>query len=187
MNAKKITAETEVNTTELACVLGITARRVQQMIQDGTLTTVERGRFNLGEAVQQYIKFITKEPVSEDELKMEKAKRQAEVTLKASKAQIAKAEADELRGKMHRSEDVAAMTEDLIYAIRGMLVALPGRLAVDVCAAQSPAEASEIVRKEVFAVMRELSKYRYDPKKYEERVHQRRDWVGGNGSDDDDE
>ena len=82
MNTEKITTETEVSTTELACVLGITGRRVQQMAQDGTITTVERGRFNLSESVQQYIKFITKEPVSEDELKMEKAKRQAEVTLR---------------------------------------------------------------------------------------------------------
>ena len=40
------------------------------------------------------------------------------------KATIAKLEAEELKGKMHRSEDVAAMTTDLIYAIRGAMMAL---------------------------------------------------------------
>ncbi len=33
------------------------------------------------------------------------------------------------------------MTEDLIYTIRGSLMALPGRLAVDVAAVATPAEA----------------------------------------------
>ena len=32
---------------------------------------------------------------------------------------------------------------------------------------------SEIIRKEVHAVMQDLSEYRYDPKKYEERVRAR--------------
>lgn len=77
---------------------------------------------------------------------------------------------------MHRAEDVAALTEDLVYTIRGALNALPGRLAVDVAAVSTPAEASEVIRKEVSKVMRELAGYHYDPKKYEERVRERRDW-----------
>ena len=32
------------------------------------------------------------------------------------------------------------------------------------------------IRKEVSKVMRELAGYHYDPKKYEERVRERRDW-----------
>ena len=102
------------------------------------------------------------------------------------KATIAKLEAEELKGKMHRSEDVAAMTTDLIYAIRGAMMALPGRLAVDVASANSPAEAAEIIRREVNKAMRELSNYRYDPKKYEERVRDRRAWEADSGRDADD-
>ena len=100
----------------------------------------------------------------------------ADATIKTSKATIAKLEAEELKGSMHRAEDVAAMTEDLVYTIRGALNALPGRLAVDTAAATTPAEASEVIRKEVGKVMRELAAYHYDPKKYEERVRERRDW-----------
>lgn len=33
-----------------------------------------------------------------------------------------------------------------------------------------------LIRKEVSKVMRELAGYHYDPKKYEERVRERRDW-----------
>lgn len=175
-NKEKITDTTEVSTTELATILGLSARRIQQMAQDGTLPTIRRGSFELCKSVQRYISFQGKDSLSEEEEKLEKARRQSEVTLKVSKAQIAKLEASELQGKMHRSEDVAAMTEDLIYTIRAALVALPGRLAVDVSDAKTAAEASEIIRKEVYEVMKELAAYRYNPKKYEERVRERRAW-----------
>ena len=124
--------------------------------------------------------------MSEEDIKLEKTKKTADVTLKASKARIAKMEADELQGKMHRAEDVAAMTEDLVFTIRSSLNAMPGRLAVDVAAVSSPAEAAEVIRREVHKVMRELAGYHYDPEKYEERVRTRQNWSAG-GRDDDDE
>lgn len=186
MGCSKITSETEVSTTELACVLGITGRRIRQLAEDGDLEKVAQGRFYLADSVQKYIKLLARNEMSEEERKLEKTKRAADVTLKASKAKIAKMEADELQGKMHRAEDVAAMTEDLIYTIRSALLALPGRVAVDVSTAESPAEASEIIRKEVYKVMRELASYRYDPEKYEERVRERQKW-DAIGRDNDDE
>lgn len=175
-----------VGTTELAAVLGITGRRIRQLAEDGVFTK-QNGAFNLTECVQRYIAGLNRDAPSQDDARLDKAKQQAEVTLKASKAQIAKMEADELRGKMHRSEDVEAMTEDLIYTIRAGLVSLPGRLAVDTAACPNPAECAEIIRKEVFAVMDELANYKYDPLKYEERVRQRRDWDTAHGRDADDE
>ncbi len=117
----------------------------------------------------------------------EKKKGTAELTIKQSKAIIAALEAKELQGKMHRSEDVAAMTEDLIYTIRGMLLALPGRLAVDCAGAKTPRAASEVVRREVVKVMEELSRYRYDSAKYEERVRERKRWDADKGGQADNE
>lgn len=181
----KITNETEVGTTELAVVLGLTGRRVQQMAQDGTITPIRRGRFLLGESIRRYINFLSAK--NKDNSKQEIEKQNAEIRIKNAKAVIAELEAKELQGKMHRSEDVAAMTEDLIYSIRTMLVALPGRLAVDVASTESSAEAAEVIRKEVFKVMQELSNYCYDPDKYEERVRERRNWEINDGCDVDDE
>jgi len=184
MESMKITSETEVSASALACVLGITGRNIRQLVEDGQLEKSD-GRFLLCDSVQRYVAFKSRKEKDDEEQRLDKARRTAEVTLRASKAQIAKMEADELRGKMHRSEDVAAMTEDLIYTVRGSLMALPGRLAVDVAAAATPAEAAEIIRKEVHALMRELANYEYDPEKYEERVRERRNWEAGGGDVDD--
>ena len=78
------------------------------------------------------------------------------------------------------------MTEDLIFTIRSMYMSLPGRLAVDTHESSSSAEAAEIIRKTVYSDMKELSRYRYDPEKYAERVRARQQWESLNGVDDDD-
>ena len=94
MAAREKVADKNVATTELAAVLGISTRRVQQLAQDGILDTVERGKFELGAAVQAYIRFLGRDAMTEEDKKLESAKRKAEATLKLSKAKIAKAQAD---------------------------------------------------------------------------------------------
>ena len=97
--SEKITDETEVSTTELATVLGVSARRVQQMAQDGTVPTCRKGFFRLADSVQRYIKFLSDGPMDEEDKKLEKTRRVAETTMKASKATIAKLKT-EYKGKV---------------------------------------------------------------------------------------
>lgn len=182
-DVQKLTADTEVSGVELAAVLKVSKRRIEQLQQDGVLVPLRRGVFNLADSVEAFYKNKLGEPMDEEDRKREKALRASEVTMKTSKAIIEKMKADEMKGTMHRAEDVAAMTEDLIYTIRSALVALPGRVAVDVAAVNTSAEASEVIRKEVHKVMRELAAYHYDPKKYEERVRERMDWSERDGDD----
>jgi len=184
----KITTETEVSSAELACVLGITGRRIRQLGEDGQLTKTGTGTYNLVESVQKYIAIASRarnEP-SEEEKKRERQRLSAETSLKQSKAVKAGLEVSELQGKLHRSEDVAAMTEDLIYTVRSMYLSLPGRLAVDTHNSASSAEAAEIIRRTIYSDMKELSRYQYDPEKYAERVRARQQWESLNGADDDD-
>lgn len=171
-----------VKTADICAMTGKSNQWIGQLVSQGTLrkhSTTHGSLFKLADTMRAYCEMLearTGPEMSEQEQRRSEARSAADVTLKVAKAQIAKMEADELRGKMHRSEDVAAMTEDLIYTIRGSLMALPGRLAVDVAATVTPAEAAEIIRKEVHALMRELANYQYDPEKYEERVRERRKW-----------
>lgn len=178
-----ITEETTVTPAELAAVLRRTGRRVRQLTEDGVLLKNGDGRYALIENIHLWHANAAGKPVDEDELKLAKAQRVSEVQLKSSRAAIAKMEADELRGLMHRAEDVAAITEDLVFTIRGALMALPGRLAVDVASCNTPAEASEVIRREVHKIMRELAAYHYDPKKYDERVRDRMSWSSGNNDE----
>lgn len=162
---------TLVTGTELAVVLGLSVRRIQQLAQDGTFAKVGRGRYALAGCVQAYCSTLTHDVTDEAQ---ERAL--AELKIKQAKAVIAGLEAAELQGKMHRSEDVASMTSDLVFTMRSMLNALPGRLAMDAAGAQTAAEASAAISREVHALMRELANYEYDPSRYEACVRERRKW-----------
>ena len=181
-------------TEDLANLFGLTGQWINQLTRDGVIKrrdTPAGKRYNVVESVRAYTQYLRDKAanradrgIPEDK---ELEKFGAEVRIKRAKAEIAELEAQEVQGIMHRSEDVAAMTEDLIYTIRGSLMALPGRLAVDVVSAQTAAEAADIIRAEVFKVMQELSQYRYDPQKYEERVRDRMKWESDSEVDSDDE
>lgn len=181
---ESVTKDTEVSTKELAIVLGLSTRRVQQLIQDGVFDAKGRGRFILADAVQRYIALMSKPQMTEEEKKQEKLRLASETSLKNSKAVKAGLEVKELQGKLHRSEDVNNVMDDLIYTMRSMYLSLPGRLAVDTHNSASSAEAAEIIRKTVYADMKEISRYSYDPEKFAERVRERQKWEH-DGDDDD--
>ncbi|MDE6936432.1 MAG: protoporphyrinogen oxidase [Oscillospiraceae bacterium] len=172
-------------TEDLANLFGLTGQWINQLTRDGVIKrrdTPAGKRYNVVESVRAYTQYLRDKAanradkgVPEDK---ELEKFEAEIKIKKAKADIAELEAQELQGIMHRSEDVAAMAEDLIYTVRDSLLALPGRLAVDVAGASTAAEAAEIIKREVYAVMKELSQYQYDPAKYAERVRERMDWEG---------
>lgn len=181
-------------TDDLANLFGLTGQWINQLTRDGVIKrrdTPNGKRYNVVESVRAYTQYLRDKAASRADRGIpedkELEKFDAEVRIKTAKAKIAELEAQEVQGIMHRSEDVAAMTEDLIYTVRGSLMALPGRLAVDVTSAQTAAEAADIIRAEVFKVMQELSQYRYDPQKYEERVRDRMKWETEREADSDDE
>lgn len=179
---------------ELASWLGISERSVQRLATDGVLSIHDKtgrgNRYLVKQAVGEYIAFLNRKieeaSGSNTMESLEEKKLKAEVDFKENKAKIAGLQLQELQGKMHRSEDVEALTDDLVYSVRNAFLALPGRLAVDLAELSDPAQVSERLEREVFATLQELSQYRYDPDKYRERVMDREgwDWAGGDSDED---
>ena len=188
-NGKFVTIDnvTYTNGKGLSWTLGISRARVSQLESDGVIFREETGHgnlYNLADSVQAYIDKKNQD-ADEEGLKARRSKERAEANLKSVKAQIARMELDELKGKFHRSEDIQTLTEDFLYEIRGMIMSLPGQLATDVAASDSPAECAAIIRTVVNRLLLDMTKYRYDPSKYEERVRERRNWESLEDEDDD--
>ena len=167
----------------IAKLFGVTDRRVQQLAKEGVIPAAQTRpyKFDLLPTVQAYIKHLSekangKEQKNADTVQAEADKLRAEADLKQSKAKIAELQLKELEGKMHRSEDVEAMTNDLVYTIRSMIMALPGRLAMDVVQTTSANEASAVIRSECSKILNELAGYQYDPEVYKRRVRDREGW-----------
>ena len=167
----------------IAKLFGVTERRVQQLAKEGIIPAAQTRpyKFDLLTTVQTYIRYLSdkvngKEQKSTDTVQAEGDKLRAEADLKQSKAKMAEMQLHELEGKMHRSEDVEAMTTDLVYTIRSMIMALPGRLAMDVVQVKTASEASALIRAECNKVLEELAGYKYDPEAYRRRVRDREGW-----------
>ena len=165
----------------MAKFFNITSRRLEQLTADGVLPTIKvnkQGRcYDFIPTTQRYIKYLQDRASGKEKnltlAEKEMAKLDAEIMYKKAKAEKAKLEADEIKGKMHRAEDVKMMTEDLVLTVRSSLLALPGRLAIDILQARNSQEASKIIRREVLGVLEHLASYEYDPEKYKNKVADR--------------
>lgn len=174
---------TMVEAAMVAKLFNLTVRRIQQLTQDGVLATElvdKKRKYDLLLTVQRYIAYLQEKVVkkgeNKDDAQNESRKIKADADLRAAKAEIADMELKELRGEMHRSEDVEAMTTDLVFTIRSMMLALPGRLAIDLAKITKPAEISERIKQEIHAILLELSNYQYDADAYKKRVRDRQGW-----------
>lgn len=170
------------STEDIAKIFDLDVRRVQQLAKEDIIpaASLRPYRFDLFPTIKAYIRYLRDRANGRekavDVVKAEADKLRAEADLKQSKAKIEKIKLRELEGKMHRSEDVEDMTNDLVYTIRSMIMALPGRLAMDVVQAKTAAEASALIRTECYKILNELTGYQYDPEAYRRKVRDREGW-----------
>lgn len=172
-------------TEVIAALFDISERRVQQLTSDGILqtTSVKEGgrrvnRYDLAPTIQRYTRFLSgkaKKPKRTDS-ENESAKIAAEARYKEARAEIAEMDLQELKGEMHRAEDVEEIMTNHVYAVRNMLMTLPGRLAVDTANAETKAEAAEIIKRAVNDILLQLSELAYDATDYQRLARERRGW-----------
>ncbi len=169
--------------SQVAIVFKISARTVQRLAADGILETVDtpKGRkYPWDLTVERYVAYLTEKAKGRERKQtiadLEEEKLRAEAAFKSAKAEAAKMELAELQGKLHRAEDVEAITTDHVLFVRSMLMAMPGKLAVDLAGNHTATEQAERVKREVYFVLEHMANYRYDPDEYERRVKERQGW-----------
>ncbi len=93
--------------------------------------------------------------------------------MKKARARREELSTAELDGKKFRAEDIQVWANDVVYSVKGALMALPSRVAVAVAGESDPAACAYIVKKEVRDILTELSEYHYNPEFYQERIRER--------------
>lgn len=180
-----------VSTQVLAKLFKKSTRRIEQLKSEGIIKGHGKPtKYDLLPTVQAYIEYLEAKAYGKEQkqatAELEEQRLRAEVEIKQSKAKAAQMELKELQGKMHRAEDVEAITTDHVLFFRSMLMAMPGKLAVDCANCKTAAEAAERIKKEVYFILDNLTEYRYDPDEYKRRVREMRGWdEEANGERDD--
>ncbi len=170
-----------VSTQVVAKLFGVSTRRVEQLKTEGVIKGQGKPtKYDLLPTIQAYIKYLSDKANGREKREtvadLEEEKLTAEVDLKKSKALAAKIELAELQGKMHRAEDVEAIMTDHVLFLRSLLMAMPGKLAVDLSNLHTAPEMAERVKQEVFYILENLTNYRYDAEAYKKRVMERQGW-----------
>lgn len=182
-------AENLQSTQVIAKIFGVSTRRVEQLKTEGVIKGQGKPtKYDLLPTIQAYIRYLSDKAngreKKETTAELEEAKLRAEVDIKEAKAKAAQMELKELQGKMHRAEDVEAITTDHVLFLRSMLMAMPGKLAVDLVGTHTAPEQADRVKREVYYLLERLAEYRYDPEEYRARVRERQGWNDQHGDDD---
>lgn len=169
-------------TQVIAKLYGSTTRQIEYLTKNGVIQNDggKPARYDLIPTIQalfQYQRNIIKnKEKSEKDSKSESDRLDGDARIKQAKAEREELRLKELRGELHRAEDVEAITTDHVLFLRSMLMALPGKLAVDCATLHSAPQVADRIQKEVYGILNRLADYEYDPEAYKQRVREREGW-----------
>ena len=153
-----------VSARQLAEVLGITERRVNQIANEGKVFTRDlNGKFNVVQCVESYYreKFIKDDDDSsydKERALHEKAKRQ--------KAEL---QLEKMRNRLHWAEDVELIITEMLVRFRNRILGVPTAIAPRLYR-KSVAKIAETLKDELHSALNELSEY--DPSMFTDEEYE---------------
>ncbi|OKP97793.1 hypothetical protein [Paenibacillus sp. P46E] len=143
-----------VGTNELASIIGKTKQWISQLTRDGVLIQVSRGKYNLAETVQAYIRHVSG-TVEEGKISFSDEKAQHEQI----KKEMAALELQKMRSNLHTTEDVTHAWGMLMVAFRERLQGLPPRIANKLAYMDDEKEVRVTLESLIDDALTELGKY----------------------------
>jgi len=142
----------EVTVKELADIIGISSRRVQQLVTDGVFLKAKRGAYPVAENVQAYIDFMIRS--KQEELN---SIDHEELRLKRAQADMAEHKLAVAQGRYGEMEVMHEKYRDRVLNMREKLLRLPRRLSL-IKLPHEPREKEIIYRREMNDALTELAK-----------------------------
>ena len=159
---KKIMDATEliVSTKVVADILDVTPRRVGQLCEEGILSKVKNGSFQLVPTIRNFIRYLkTKNDVASATGDVEEEFNKEHMLLEKAKREKAELEVSLMKGTMHTSEDVEREMTKMLSAFRARILAMHSKLAPRVAITEDVTKIEEYIREEAHNALNELSDY----------------------------
>ena len=131
--------------------LGITDRQVRNLRDEGKLSEVRPGVFDMKTVVRQYLEM--KIGNRDDQTRLVAARAEREET----RGKIEKMRMEEAQGDLHRTEDVERALKTIFANFKNRLETIPTKYASTMAQLTAPAEAHDILQKAVQEALVELS------------------------------
>ncbi|SMX27281.1 hypothetical protein TRP8649_01384 [Pelagimonas phthalicica] len=142
---------------EIARLLKLTPRRVQQLAEEGVIPKSARGKYKITEAVQGYIGYLqTKVQAPQGESK--NALNEARVRKTVAEAEIAEMEAAKMRGDLVDADEMREALGVVVSEIRANLLRnVPTRIASRAKSERKESAIKAIAKDEISLSLRRLS------------------------------
>ncbi len=172
---------------QMAKLLGLSVRRVQQLRSEGAMVTeVPEGetspRYNVVRSLLAYCKHLQSKADTTNANTRIKA---AEADKKEKQAALLDIELRKRNGEVHEARHVATLIDGMIVEAKGAFLGVPGRIAVDLANCDNPAETAQIVRRAICDAMSDLAGRKYDPDRFRRLVEEDGD-INADFAEDDD-
>lgn len=135
----------------IAQLFGVSVRRVQQLVQEGVISTVKTSqgtRFELAPTIQKYIKYLSDKAYgkskSETEAKLKEQKLRAEVALKESQGELHKLRTEIAAGNYISVEEVKADYSRFFVVFKNFALSVPSKMSGRLAGVVDPVEVREI-------------------------------------------
>lgn len=135
----------------IATLFGVSVRRVQQLTQEGIISTTktsEGNRYELTATIQKYIKYLSGKAYgksrTEREVELREQKLQAEIALKESQGEMHRLKTEIASGKYIDIEEVKMDYSRFFVAFKKFALSLPSRLSGRISGHCDPVELRNI-------------------------------------------
>lgn len=138
-------------TEVIAQLFGVTVRRVQQLTQEGIISTVstpEGRRYDLAPTIQRYIKYLSDKAYgksrSEAEAKLKENKLKAEVALKESQSELHRLRTEIAAGRYVSVEEVKLDYSRFFISFKKFALSIPSKIAGRLAGFVDPVEVRQL-------------------------------------------
>lgn len=141
---------------DIAQALGLTTRRIQQLVKSNILPKAINGNYNLAECIRAYKKYLQQQNPSKNNNNLHTQK------LRLLKAQADKAELEVaiLEGKYLVISEIELTWSNLLLTFRAKMLGIPNNLTSQIIALNNGfAAISDCLEKEIHTALSELSNY----------------------------
>ncbi|MFT5871122.1 MAG: phage terminase Nu1 subunit (DNA packaging protein) [Clostridium sp.] len=151
---------TVVNSITLATILGITDRRVRQLVQEGIINTKARGKYELVKTIQHYCTYLRQKTEADSNKQGSKIDYEIERALHEKvKREKADLQFKVMKGEMHRAIDVENVMVDMITNAKAKLLGIPAKAAPMIIGYADIPMIQSILQKVVYETLEELVDY----------------------------
>lgn len=142
--------------SEIAQMIGITPRRVQQLVKDGVLKKVGRGKYDTVDTIQRYISYqieLERKAYNDEDMKIAEAKRIQEVA--EAKLKVIKLKKEE--GALIERDAVERQMANLVHNAKSKLLGIPVKITPRIAGKKDRRVIKKIIEGAIYEALSELA------------------------------